>query len=125
MTIHECLSFVQQFVPPATPQKMVILFPPAYLLVVLFQALSERPIRLGAQNMFWEEKGAFTGELSPLMLRDCGCDYVILGHSERRHVFGEDDLLINQKVKAALTHGLIPILCIGETLDDREMDATY
>ena len=77
-------------------------------------------IKVGAQNMHWEDEGAFTGEVSPLMLRDLGCDYVILGHSERRQLFGETDENVNRKVKAALKHNLRPILCVGETLGQCE-----
>ncbi len=77
-------------------------------------------IALGAQNMSCEESGAHTGEISPLMLKDFGVEYVILGHSERRHIYGESDALVNKKVKLALKHGFKVILCIGETLDERE-----
>ncbi|MFQ5978304.1 MAG: triose-phosphate isomerase [Candidatus Heimdallarchaeota archaeon] len=125
MTIQETLSFVRDFQPPSDPRKQVIICPPAYLLIVLIRALSGKPIRMGAQNMFWEERGAFTGEQSPTMMRDAGCDYVILGHSERRHIFGEEDNSINRKVQVALSHGLIPIFCVGETLSEREQGATF
>ncbi|MHA2367967.1 MAG: triose-phosphate isomerase [Candidatus Hodarchaeales archaeon] len=125
MTIQETLSFARDFQPHTDPRKQIIICPPAYLLVVLFRALSEKSVRIGAQNMMWEEKGAFTGELSPLMLQDAGCDFVILGHSERRHIFGEEDVSINRKVHAALSHRLIPILCVGETLSEREQGATF
>ena len=81
---------------------------------------SKSSINLGAQNMYFEEKGAYTGEVSPIMLRSVGCDYVIIGHSERRHIFGETDELINKKVESAKSHSLKPILCVGETLKERE-----
>ncbi len=81
-------------------------------------------VQLAAQNMHWAQEGAYTGDVSSSMLLDVGCSYVILGHSERRHVFLETDELINQKVRAAITHGLKPILCIGETLDERESNRT-
>ena len=123
-TIQEAMSFVRDFDPPKDPKKLVIICPPFYHLPVLRKIIAEGSMKLGAQNMFWEDKGAFTGELSPLMLRDTGCEYVILGHSERRHIFGEADDLINRKVQAALSHQLIPILCIGETLDEREAGTT-
>ena len=82
-------------------------------------------IRLAAQNLFWEEKGAFTGEISPLMLKDLGCRYVIIGHSERRQFFGETDETVNKRMKTALNHGLLPIFCIGETLQEREGGKTF
>src|SRR5687768_7897659 len=89
--------------------------PPFISLAPLRDWLAGSPVRLGAQNMYFEPKGAFTGEISPVMLAEL-VDYVILGHSERRHVFGETDEMINRKVAAALAHGLRPILCVGETL---------
>ncbi len=78
------------------------------------------PISLGAQNVFWEERGAYTGEISPLMLAKLSVAYVIVGHSERRHYFGETDEMVNKKVAAVLESGMTPILCVGETLDERE-----
>lgn len=82
------------------------------------------PIQLGAQNMFWEEHGAYTGEVSAPMLKDLGCRYVILGHSERRTVFGEQNDGIRKKILAALLHGIRPILCVGESLAQRESGTT-
>jgi len=81
-------------------------------------------IQLGAQNLFWEEKGAFTGEISPPMLKDAGCQYATIGHSERRQYFGETNETVNKKVKAALAHELTPIMCIGESLEEREKGKT-
>jgi triosephosphate isomerase len=81
-------------------------------------------VGLGAQNVFPEKEGAFTGEVSPAMLRDVGCRYVIVGHSERRHKLGETDEFINRKVRAALAAGLQVILCVGETLEEREANRT-
>lgn len=102
----------------------VVVCPPFVALrsvsVVLEQDKS--PVTLGAQNMHWEDQGAFTGEISPTMLTDLGVKYVIIGHSERRQLFGETDEGVNKKVKSALAHGLIPIMCCGETLDQREAD---
>lgn len=90
---------------------------------IALQALSERvdslQVALGAQNMHWDKEGAYTGEISPLMLRELGIHYVIIGHSERRHIFMEKGEMINRKVLSAFAHGLVPILCIGETETER------
>lgn len=91
-----------------------VLFPPFTALAAVRDLLLPTSIRLGAQNMYWEEKGAYTGEISPLMLKEL-CQYVILGHSERRAYFGETDEGVNRKAKVALVHGLVPIVCVGET----------
>jgi triosephosphate isomerase len=95
----------------------------AYLITAA-EAIGTSDIQLGAQNCYFEAKGAFTGEISTQMLVDCGCKYVILGHSERRHVFGESNELINKKVKAVLAAGLKPILCVGELLEERDANRT-
>jgi triosephosphate isomerase (TIM) len=102
----------------------VALCPPAVFLSQVDAALASTPIGLGAQNMHWETSGAFTGELSAAMLVDIGCTHVILGHSERRHGMGETDTAVNAKLRAALTIGLIPIVCIGETKEERLADHT-
>ncbi len=98
--------------------------PPFTALATVAEALAGSAVLLGAQNMHWEERGAFTGEISPLMLRDAGCRFVILGHSERRQYFGEDDASVHRKVRAALAHELAPIVCVGETLSEREAGQT-
>ncbi|MFO7951267.1 MAG: triose-phosphate isomerase [Bacillota bacterium] len=102
----------------------VIICPPYTALYNASEVLSGSLIKLGAQNMHWEQKGAFTGEISASMLLDLGVEYVIIGHSERRHLLGEDDSWIQRKVKAALDSGLRPILCVGETETEREEGAT-
>jgi triosephosphate isomerase (TIM) len=102
----------------------VALCPPAVFLSQVDAALASTPTGLGAQNMHWETSGAFTGELSAAMLVDIGCTHVILGHSERRHGMGETDTAVNAKLRAALTIGLIPIVCIGETKEERLADQT-
>lgn len=108
---------------PSTQADLAVCPPFVYLQCVATELEGSR-IALGAQNMCSEPKGAFTGEVSADMLKDVGCRHVILGHSERRHVFGEGDALICAKVKAALAAGLEPILCVGETLQEREADST-
>jgi triosephosphate isomerase len=97
----------------------VVLCPPAIFLTGVRDAVQGSPLKVGAQNMHYGDSGAFTGEISPLMLREV-CEYVILGHSERRQLFCETDELVNRKVKSALRHGLRPIMCVGETLAARE-----
>ena len=98
----------------------VVVFPPFTALDAVKAVLKETRIGLGAQNMYWEEKGAYTGEISPLMLLETGCRYVILGHSERRQYFGETNLGINKKLKAAFSLGLVPVVCVGERLEERK-----
>jgi triosephosphate isomerase len=102
----------------------VAVCPPFPYLAVVGEILKATRVALGAQNLYPEKEGAFTGEVSPTMLLDLGCKYVILGHSERRHIFGESDTFINQKVRVALTAGLDVILCVGETLDQRKAQQT-
>ena len=102
----------------------VILCPPFPYLALVGDMLKGTQIALGAQNMYPDKEGAFTGEVSPTMLLDLGCKYVILGHSERRHILGESDSFINQKVECALAAGLDAILCVGETLAQREAKHT-
>jgi triosephosphate isomerase len=102
----------------------VVLCPAFVALAPVAELLKPTKIGLGAQNMFWEDQGAYTGEVSPLMLKDL-VQYVILGHSERRQYFGETDEGVNRKVKAALKHGLKPIICVGENLEENEAGRTH
>ena len=101
-----------------------VICPPFTSLTPVRRAIENSPILLGAQNMHWEEKGAYTGEISPPMLLTTGCKYVILGHSERRSLFFETDEFVNLKVKSALKFNLFPIICVGEKLDQREANKT-
>lgn len=102
----------------------VVLAPPFVYLSAVSDVIKGSHIKLSAQNMYFEDKGAYTGEISPVMLKDAGCQYIIIGHSERRKYFNETDENINLKIKKALSTGLKPILCVGETLEEREKDIT-
>ena len=102
----------------------VAVCPPAVYLADVASQLEGSPIALGAQNLSDEASGAFTGEISPAMVKDLGCSYVLVGHSERRSLYGEDDALVAKKFAAARTMGLKPILCVGETLEEREKGVT-
>lgn len=102
----------------------VVICAPALLLPALKEAAKGTNISIAAQNMHYEESGAFTGEISPLMLNDLGVEYCVLGHSERRQYFNETNESVNKKVLSALSHGILPIMCIGETLEEREEGKT-
>jgi triosephosphate isomerase len=102
----------------------VVVAPPYTALGAVATAIKGSTIALSSQNIFWEEKGAFTGEISPSMLKDIGCQYVIVGHSERRQYFGETNETVNKRLKATLDASLTPIVCIGETLEERDADKT-
>jgi triosephosphate isomerase len=103
----------------------VLVAPPFSALLRVKEAIGKAPILLAGQNMHWEAQGAFTGEVSASMLADAGCTHVILGHSERRTLFGETDEVIDRKAAAAVKKGLIPVVCIGETLEEREKGFTF
>ncbi len=124
-TIEEAVGLVREMRPALEGVEgvEVVLCPPFVALAAVAELLAPTSIKLGAQNMHWEEKGAYTGEVSPLMLEGL-CQYVILGHSERRRYFGETDGMVNRKVKAALAHGLTPIICVGEDLAQNEAGLT-
>jgi triosephosphate isomerase len=102
----------------------VVFCPPFTALSAVKELTAGTSFGIGAQDLYWKEQGAFTGEISPLMLKDIGCDYVIIGHSERREHFGETDETVNLKVKSALAAGIKPIICVGETLAQREAGET-
>jgi len=105
--------------------RQVMIAPPFTAIAAVAKAVADSPVLVAGQNVCWEEKGAFTGEIAPNMLKDAGCEMAIIGHSERRHIFGESDDMINKRVLGAQAGGLTPILCIGETLDQREADKTF
>lgn len=103
----------------------VIISPSFISLYAVGLELKGSSVNLCAQDVFWEDSGAFTGEISPLMLKDVGCRYVLIGHSERRHIIGETDEEINKKVKTSIKHGLVSVLCVGELLKEREEGKTF
>ena len=125
-TIPEAVEMVKALKeesPQLTDAELVVI-PPYTMLSEVKKAIEGSTVQLGAQNIFWEEKGAFTGEVSPPMLKDAGCQYVTIGHSERRQYFGETNETVNKKIKAALAHELTPIMCMGESLEEREKGKT-
>ncbi len=125
MTPSEAVKLVEELKPlVASDEVDVVYCVPAIDIVPVVEAVKGSNVAVGAENMYFEEKGAFTGEISAAMLVDAGVKYVILGHSERRDYFKEDDALLNKKVKKAFEAGLTPILCCGESLEQREMGVT-
>lgn len=103
----------------------IVICPPYTALNKVYDQIVDSSIMLGAQDVYWEESGAFTGEVSPNMLKDAGCRYVIVGHSERRAFFAESDDDVNKKLKVVLKHGMVPIMCIGERLEERDNGMTF
>jgi triosephosphate isomerase len=125
-TVHEAVVYVKEFrsmVKDVTDAEIVVA-PPFTALHAAAEAARNSPIGVAAQNLSWEREGAFTGEVSAAMIKEAGAEYVIIGHSERRRLFGETDATVNRKTMAALGAGLTPIVCIGETLEERERNQT-
>jgi triosephosphate isomerase len=126
-TTREALAFVREFEPLVRDVRSaeIVLAPPFTSLAAVVDVAGPTTIGVAAQNLWYEREGAFTGEVSAAMIKDAGAGWVIVGHSERRQIFGETDVWINQKVRAALGALLVPILCIGETLAERERNETH
>lgn len=121
-TPQEALALVELLKDKINTDKVDVVFcVPAVDLIPVIDALKGTNIAVGAQNMFYEESGAYTGEISPAMLTEIGVKYVVIGHSERREYFAETDETVNKKVKKAIEHGITPIMCCGETLEQREL----
>jgi len=112
-------------IPAGTTQHDIMIAPPFTALSQVYEIIKSTCVSLGAQNLYWEKKGAFTGEISSEMLASTGCKYVIIGHSERRQYFGETDETVNKKINAAICADLIPILCVGESAQERESEKTF
>ena len=125
-TVSEAVLFVKELrglVRDLTEVEVVIA-PPFTALHAVAEAARNTKVGVAAQNVYWEREGAFTGEVSPVMVKEAGAEYAIIGHSERRRLFGETDAIINRKILAAAAAGLTPIVCVGETLEERERNAT-
>ncbi|MBQ1548649.1 MAG: triose-phosphate isomerase [Lachnospiraceae bacterium] len=125
-TPSEAVALVKELEPLVKNDAVDVVYcVPAIDIVPVVEAVKGSNVKVGAENMYFEESGAYTGEISAAMLKDAGVEYVIIGHSERRDYFKEDDELLNKKVKKAYEAGLTPILCCGETLEQREMGVTF
>jgi len=126
-SVSEAISLVRGIADglDGTEGREVVVAPPFTSLYPVAKEISVTKIKLAGQDMFWEESGAYTGEISGSMLKDAGCEFVIIGHSERRQFFGETDEFVNKKTKAALKHNLTPIVCVGERLEEREKGKTF
>jgi triosephosphate isomerase len=121
-TVDETEQFISELLPnlEAVNPLDIIIIPPFTSLDRAGKLLAKTPVKLGAQDLHYEQKGAFTGAISAPMLKACGCRFVLVGHSERRELFGEDDTIVSRKLNAAIENGLMPILCVGETLSEHD-----
>lgn len=119
-TIEEAIKLVREIKNNLRYDIETVVCVPFTALYEVKKEIAGTRLKLGAQNMHWEDSGAFTGEISPIMLKEIGVDYVIIGHSERRQYFGETDETVNKKIKSAIKHNITPIVCVGETLEQRE-----
>jgi len=126
-TPSESIDFVEKLIKNLKnyEDRDILICPPFTSLYPVSQIIKNSSVKLGAQNVYFENEGAFTGEISPIMLKDIGVEYVICGHSERRNIFGETDEIINKKVKKVTENGMRPILCVGEKLEEREKGQTF
>jgi triosephosphate isomerase (TIM) len=125
-TVQEAVVFVKELrrLVKDIADVDIVVGPPFTALYAVAEATRNTSIRVAAQDLYWEIEGAFTGEVSPAMIKEAGAEYVIVGHSERRRLFGESDQSVNRKATAAISAGLTPIVCVGETLDEREREET-
>jgi triosephosphate isomerase (TIM) len=125
-TVHEAIVFVKELrsVVKDVADVEIIVAPPLTAVHAVAEAARNSNIAVAAQNIYWEREGAFTGEVSAAMVKEAGAEYAIVGHSERRRLFGETDTIVNRKTVVAIAAGLTPIVCVGETLDERERDET-
>src|SRR5271154_4303634 len=125
-TPTESTAFLAHFFPLVKQNTVaeIVLCPAMPCLPTVVDAARSKPVFIGAQNMHWKNEGAFTGETSPVMLTALGATHVLIGHSERRQYFAETDTTVNLKLKAALAHSLVPVVCVGEKLEEREADLT-
>ena len=126
-TVGETEDYIKKFLKliEHPESREILICPPFTSLYVANRLLQGSGVKLGAQNCFYKDKGAYTGEISIPMLKELGCEYVIIGHSERRHIFGESDELINKKIVACIEKGIRPILCVGEKKEEREAGLTF
>jgi triosephosphate isomerase len=125
MTPSQAVTLVEELKPLVANNEVDVVFcVPAIDIIPAMEAAKGSNISIGAENMYYEENGAYTGEISPAMLTDAGVEYVIIGHSERREYFGESDITVNKKVLKAFEHGMTPIICCGESLEQREQGVT-